>query len=92
MRRIINYAITLVLWIVAILLWAVWKIPYLCWLLLVMHFIELIVVGFKTGRQYGVNAGKSTLLCMLYGYTWWLPLRKQMKVETFKDADFIREG
>jgi hypothetical protein len=92
MKTIINYAITMLLWIVAIVLWAEWNIPYLCWLLLVLHFIELIVVGFRTGRQYGVGAGKSIFLCLLYGYTWWLPLRKQMKAETFTDVDFIREG
>ena len=92
MKRIINYAITLVLWIIGILLWTEWKIPHLFWLLLVLHFIELIVVGFKTGRQYGMGAGKSIFLCMVYGYTWWLPLRKQMKAEIFTDADFIREG
>ena len=92
MKRTINYVITLVLWVVAIVLWANGSFPYLCWFLLVLHFVELVVIGFKTGQQYGVSAGKSILLCMLYGYNWWLPLRKQMKAETFTDADFIREG
>jgi hypothetical protein len=61
MKRTINYAITIVLWIIAILLWAKWNIPYIFWLLLVIHFIELIMVGYKTARQFGVSVGKSVL-------------------------------
>ena len=57
-----------------------------------IHFIELLIIGFRTGKEYGINAGKSILMCMLFGYNWWLPLRKQMKSETFTDLDFVREG
>ena len=82
MKTIINYALTLVLWIVAIVLWAALSFPYLFLFLLALHFVELVVIGFKTGRECGVSAGKSILMCMLYGYNWWLPLRRQMKAET----------
>jgi peptidoglycan biosynthesis protein MviN/MurJ (putative lipid II flippase) len=92
MKQIINYAITLLLWGVAIALLASRIFPYLFWFLLVLHFVELIVIGLNTGRKYGVSAIKSVIMCMLYGYNWWLPLHKQMKVETFTDADFVREG
>jgi hypothetical protein len=27
---------------------------------------------------------------MTFGFTWWLPLKKQMEAETFTDADFVR--
>jgi hypothetical protein len=91
MKQTINYAVTLVLWGIAIILWTGASFPYLFWLLLALHLVELLVTGFKTGREYGVSAGKSVLMCMLFGYTWWLPLRRQMKAETFSSADFIRE-
>ena len=92
MKTIINYALTLLLWIAAIVLWAALSFPYLFIFLLALHFVELIIVGFKTGQKYGVSAGKSILMCMLFGFNWWLPLRKQMKRETFTDLDFVREG
>ncbi len=92
MRTVINYAITLLLWLVAFIVWSALSFPYLFYFLLVLHFVELIVIGFRTGKEYGVSAGKSILLCMLFGYSWWLPLRRQMKDETFSDADFVREG
>jgi cytochrome c biogenesis protein CcdA len=91
MKQIINYAITLVLWIVSIVLIVAGTFPYLFWLLAGLHFIELVVIGYKTGKQYGVSAVKSILMCMVFGYTWWLPLRKQIDNETFSDADFVRE-
>ncbi len=92
MKQTINYAITLLLWAAAIAVWAIWKFPYLFLFLLALHFVELLIVGFKTGKQYGVSAGRSIFMCMLYGYTWWLPMQKQIKSETFTDANFVREG
>jgi hypothetical protein len=92
MKTIINYALTLLLWIVGIVLWGTLSFPYLFYFLLALHFVELIIIGFRTGKEYGVSAGKSILMCMLYGYNWWLPLRKQMKLETFTNSDFVREG
>ncbi len=92
MRTIINYIIALLLWLVAIILWSALSFPYLFYFLLVLHLVELLVTGFRTGKEYGVSAGKSILMCMLFGYNWWLPLRRQMKDETFSDADFVREG
>jgi hypothetical protein len=92
MKRIINYAIILILWIAAMVLWSSLNFPFLFWFLLGLHFVELVVIGFGTGREYGVGPGKSILMCMIFGFVWWLPLRRQMKAETFTNADFIREG
>jgi hypothetical protein len=92
MKQLISYAITLLLWLIAITIWVFGKFPYLFWFLLALHFVELVVIGLKTGRRYGVSIPKSIVMCMLYGYNWWLPLRKQMKAETFTAADFIRMG
>jgi hypothetical protein len=92
MKTVFNYLLTLILWFVAFILWISISFPYLFYLLITLHFVELILIGFRTGREYGVSTRKSILMCMLYGYTWWLPLRRQMKDETFTDQDFIREG
>jgi hypothetical protein len=92
MKRIINYLFALILWLVSIVLWISLSFPYLFYLLFGLHFVELIATGFRTGIAYGVSAGKSILMCMLFGYLWWLPLRQQMKSETFTDLDFARES
>lgn len=89
MKQVLRYALVLVLWSAAIVLWSAGGFPWLCWFLLVLHFIELLVVGFQTGRQYGVDPIKSIILCMLFGFVWWLPLRRKIRSETFTDADFI---
>jgi hypothetical protein len=92
MKTTINYAFTLLLWIVALVLWGTLSFPYLFYFLLALHFVELIIIRFRMRKEYRISAGKSILMCMLYGYNWWLPLRKQMKAETFADLDFVREG
>lgn len=91
MKQFINYVITWVLWLAAVVLWAAAGFPWLFVFLFFLHLAELLVIGWRTGRQYGVSAGRSILMCMLYGYNWWLPLRRQMQAETFTDMDFARE-
>ena len=92
MKTIINYLLTFLLWIAAIIIWAALSFPFLFFFLFGLHFIELLVIGFRSGKEYGVSPIKSILMCMLFGFNWWLPLRKQMKRETFTDLDFVREG
>ena len=33
---------------------------------------------------------ENRLSCLCFGFLWWLPLKRQMKKETFTDADFVR--
>ncbi len=92
MKTLINYTLTLLLWITAIILWSTISFPYLFLFLLVLHFLELIFIGYRTGKLYGISAGKSIIMCMLFGFNWWLPLRRQMKEDDLGDADFIDDG
>lgn len=92
MKTLINYVLTLVLWVVAIVLWSAHSFPYLFLFLLALHTVELLTVGFRTGKQYGVGAGMSILMCLLFGYNWWLPLHRQMKEDELTVSDFIEDG
>lgn len=92
MKTVINYVLTLLLWIVAIVLWSALSFPYLFLFLLALHSLELIIIGYRTGKECGINAGTAILMCLLYGYNWWLPLRKQMKEDELTEADFIDDG
>ncbi|MEN6564539.1 MAG: DUF362 domain-containing protein [Christensenella sp.] len=76
-----GYSVTILLWIGAILL-SVFSGWY--WLLIglfLLHLAELSLIGIKMGRKTGMPAWKSTLFCMLFGFIWWLPLRRQLKYD-----------
>lgn len=77
--QLFGYSVTILLWIGAILL-SIFSGWY--WLLaglFLLHLAELFLIGIKMGRRTGMPAWKSTLFCMLFGFIWWLPLRRQLK-------------
>ncbi|MDD3919593.1 MAG: DUF362 domain-containing protein [Eubacteriales bacterium] len=94
-RQVIYYLLTLVLWAGACLLMKLAAFPWLFLGLLLLHAVELIAVGWKTGKQSGTSGLKSVLLCMLFGFIWWLPLKRQMRIDTkeeWHDAKLYGEG
>jgi len=92
MKQLIQYTIAIILWIVAIILWAVGVTFWLFGALLILHFVELLLIGYRTGREYGCSIIRSLIFCMLYGYLWWLPIRRKMKEDDLLEADFIEDG
>ncbi len=90
MIQAIQYIGCGILWIASAVLTIVKKNPIGLIILAAMHGTEAVVIGVKTGLEYGKKLAYSIVMCMTFGYTWWLPLRKQMKRETFTDADFVR--
>ena len=44
-----------------------------------LHFVEFIVIGKKTGDAAGIPAMASFVICMLFGITWWKPLREKLQ-------------
>ncbi|MEE3312500.1 MAG: hypothetical protein VZR30_07745, partial [Acutalibacteraceae bacterium] len=51
---------------------------------------ETLNIGLKVGREFGKKDSVSIASCLCFGFLWWLPLKRQMKKETFTDADFVR--
>ena len=92
MKNLINYFITILLWILSIVLWAIGVFPWLCIGLLVLHFTELTVIGYRTGRAMNRTPATSIVMCMLFGYNWWLPLRRDMESDEFMEDDFMEDG
>ena len=90
MKQLFQFVLTIFLWIISIYLWATKKFTYLLYALAGLHFIETLLIGVKTGLKYGKNLFYSILMTMTFGFTWWLPLHKQIKAETLTDDDFIR--
>ena len=92
MKQLIQYFIAIILWIVAIILWAAGVTFWLFGALLILHFIELLVIGYRTGRKFGASVIGSIIFCMLFGYLWWLPIRRKMNEDELSEADFIEDG
>ncbi len=55
---------------------AVKKKPLPLIILFAMHLSEYFIIGRKTGKEKGVSPAKALINCLSFGFTWWLPLRK----------------
>ena len=78
MMKIIKYAgqpFCILLYIMAIYC-AVVKTPIPLIALFVMHLSEYFIIGKKTGKEKELPQWKALVNCLLFGFTWWLPLRK----------------
>ena len=78
MKKYVFYAITLAFWVFCFVMWfngmAKWLLPGL----FILHLVETILIGFKTGKAYGAPDGVNLAMNMLYGIFWWNHLRKEM--------------
>ncbi len=90
MKQLIDYVLCGILWIVSAVVTIKKKNPIGIAILAILHGAETVTIGVKTGLEYGKKLPYSVVMCMTFGYTWWLPLKKKMKAETFTDADFVR--
>ena len=90
MIQAVQYLICGILWIGSSILTIVKKNPIGIIFLTLLHGAEAVLIGVKTGLEYGKKLPYSIVMCMTFGFTWWLPLKQQMKAETFTDDDFIR--
>jgi len=69
----------LALYAASIALWALTGFFYLFAALLIVHVSEYFIVGGKVGEQAGISKGKAFLLCLAFGFTWWLPIKKEQE-------------
>lgn len=90
MIQALEYLGCAVLWIAGAVMTIVKKNPIIVVAIALLHAFELATIGLKTGLEYGKDLFYSIAMCMTFGFTWWLPLKKQIKAETFTDADFVR--
>lgn len=92
MKQLVQYAAAIILWIIGIVLWAKGITSYLFLFLVCLHFVELVFIGYRTGRKYGQTWWHCILSGMLFGFLWWLPLKKRMKFDDLTDEDFVEDG
>ncbi len=77
-----------ILWVGSMILTIVKKNPIGIIILTLMHGTECFLIGVKTGLEYGKKLPYCIVMCMTFGFTWWLPLKQQMAAETFTEKDF----
>ncbi|MBB6479629.1 hypothetical protein [Spirochaeta isovalerica] len=75
----IGKALVLLTWGAASLLWIFGGIGIPFLLLALLHGAEIFSIGLKTGRENDIPPLKSALLTFIFGFTWWLPLRRKEK-------------
>lgn len=92
MLAVLSYISCIGLWIGSTLLTIKKKNPLVALFLFGLHFVELLTIGYKTGMEFGKKKGETIASTLCFGFLWWLPLKKQMKAETFTDADFVRHA
>lgn len=79
--QLTAYLFATILWLAGGYL--AWRLawPWLLIGLFTLHLLELIAVGYRTGGASGISGAKSILMCMLFGFLWWLPIRRQQTVK-----------
>ena len=92
MKQLLSYFNVILLWIAGVVLWATGVTFWLFGGLAILHTLEFFIIGYRTGKQYGTPILRTIVLCLLFGYIWWLPLRRRMQADEFTDADFVEDG
>ncbi|MDP3176660.1 MAG: hypothetical protein Q8M76_02070 [Spirochaetaceae bacterium] len=78
-KNTLNRVFAAALWAIAVALWAALGFWYLAAGLFLLHFVEIFVAGLKVGRRSGKSILVSVILTLVFGYTWWLPLKKSQE-------------
>lgn len=92
MKQLIQYFVAILLWIAAIVLWAAGVTFWVFVAVAALHGAELLLIGYRTGRRFGLSPLRSVVMCLLFGYLWWLPIRKKIKEDDLTEADFVEDG
>lgn len=45
--------------------------------LFTMHLSEFFIIGRKVGEEHGFSRISALLHCLAFGFTWWLPIKKE---------------
>ncbi len=71
--------ITILIWIVSIYLWAAKGMFYIAAAVFALHFAEIFLKGIPIGIKSGKSKLYSTIMTLIFGFTWWLPVQKEME-------------
>ena len=46
-------------------------------ILFALHLFETLTVGRKVAKEHGIGALEWIVNCLCFGFTWWLPIKKE---------------
>ena len=78
--QLAGYILTTLLWVAACLAAKIWGWPWLLLGLLLLHLVELFAVGWRMGKAAVAKPIEAVLMCMLFGFIWWLPIKRQTHI------------
>jgi hypothetical protein len=75
----LNQLLTILLYELLVFGGYAFRIPWLGWALfgalMLLHIVEL-KTAFRIGRKHKLKTGRILLMTLLFGFTWWLPLKR----------------
>ncbi len=69
------YIIMILIWTLAVILQLSYSWWYLLVLLILLNLVEYLLVGIWFGRKAGKNTWLNLIMCLFFGFVWWIPLR-----------------
>lgn len=89
MKDKIQQAFCIVLYAVAIYLWAANSFWYLFVGIVLLHSIELFTKSWEIGKRAGKSAFETIVMTLLFGFTWWLPLEKSLTNKNGEEKNYV---
>ncbi len=78
----LDYFLVIGLWVLGAIL-SVIGFPWITLGIVAMHACELVTIGIKAGVKGGESIPYSIAMCMMFGFTWWVPLKMKTGQVTF---------
>ncbi len=70
----VDYALVILLYIIGAVM-TILGMPWLTLGIFALHLFETITIGIRLGRRAGEGIIYSIVMCMMFGFTWWIPLK-----------------
>ncbi len=78
----VDYFLVIVLWIAGAIA-TICGFPWITLGIVAMHATELVTIGLKAGIKGGCGILYSIAMCMMFGFTWWVPLKMKTNQVSF---------
>lgn len=78
----VDYALVIILWIAGAIA-SICGMPWITLGIVIMHATELVTIGLKAGKNGGEGLLYSIAMCMMFGFTWWVPLKSKTNQFSF---------
>lgn len=75
----VNKILVIIIWIIGIYFWITKGFWYIAAGLFALHLAEVFIKGIPVGLKAGKSRAYSIIMTLIFGFTWWLPIQKEME-------------